>query len=299
VVTQTGGDIWYECARADQLGILQRRAFREAAGFFVSNPWSFAHARRYRFDNLVFMPLILDQDEYAPGPPKYRDEWKQRVGGSFFVLSTARMDNYFKGSHLALEAFAQFSRRFPEARLVLMQWGEDAGALLTRLKSSELDGKVLVLPIAGKKRLVEYLRSADCLLDQFVLGYYGATALEAMACGLPTIMRLESIQYQSLCDTGAPPVHDASTVPEIVAWLEKLASDADAVGDSARRHRQWFLENHGSAKWGPRYMDFLQAVALGFRPDFRSSPLRAPLSDAERAYQANELRHAPTFPSYF
>src|SRR5258706_12278207 len=42
-----GGDIWYECSRDDAHGRLQRIAFASAKAFLVSNPWSFAHARRF------------------------------------------------------------------------------------------------------------------------------------------------------------------------------------------------------------------------------------------------------------
>lgn len=298
LVTQVGGDIWYDCSRGDILGRLQRTAFFSAQAFLVSNPWSFAHARRFGMQHLVYLPLILDEKVYCPGTSAYRDEWTKKSGGSFFVISTARLDDFYKGSDIAIKGFAAFSRLVPGARLVLMGWGENRETCLARLKAYDIAGKVILLPIAGKKRLIQYLRAADCLLDQFVLGYYGTTGLEAMACGLPVVMRLEREQYDGMCLTGAPPVLNASTPEEICAVLLKLASDPRQREAIASAHREWFLANHGSARWKEIYSDMLLATALGHTFDFSESPLAAPLSEEEKAYHAEELANAPVFPNY-
>jgi glycosyltransferase involved in cell wall biosynthesis len=298
LATQMGGDIWYECSRNDAYGQMQRRAFREANGFLVSNPWSHAHARRYGMSNFFYLPLMLDQTVYSPGEDAEREIWRQRTGGSFFVLSTARLDDFYKGSSIGLKGFADFARRCPGARLIVLGWGQDLSQRLAELELLGIADRVLVLPIAGKRRVTRYLRSADCLIDQFVLGYYGATALEAMACGTPVIMRLEREQYDALCETGAPPVLDADTPEAVMRQLLALAANPDRRQSVAKAHRRWFLENHGDERWAADYENFLVSTAVGYRLDFRDSPLHAPLTTEERAYHAEELTNAPRFPSY-
>ena len=298
LVTQTGGDIWYDCSRGDILGRLQRMAFFSARAFLASNPWSFAHARRFGMRHLVYLPLILDEEVYCPGTSAHRDEWAKKSGGTFFVVSTARLDDFYKGSNIAVKGFAAFSRLVPGARLVLIGWGENRETYLTRLKAYDVADKVILLPIAGKKRLIQYLRAADCLLDQFIVGYYGATGLEAMACGLPVVIRLEREQYDGMCLTGAPPVLNASSAEEICAALLKLEGDPHQRKVIASAHREWFLANHGSTRWKNVYSDMLLATAAGHTFDFSGSPLAAPLSKAEKTYHAEELAKAPTFPSY-
>ena len=115
------------------------------------------------------------------------------MGGDFFVLSTARADDVYKGSKIGISGFAEFSRTAPGARLVFVSWGRDIGGLKETAQRLGILDRVIFVPVSGKRRLVEYLRSADCLLDQFVVGYYGATALEAAACGTPVIMRYEEL----------------------------------------------------------------------------------------------------------
>jgi glycosyltransferase involved in cell wall biosynthesis len=298
LVTQSGGDIWYEASRADLHGWIQRAAFADAAAFLVSNPWSYAHARRFGWHNFVYVPLIFDETVYCPGPPRFREEWRQAVGGSFFVLTTARLDRLFKGSDKALDGFARFARDFPEARLVSIGWGTDRQALMHELHQRGIADRVHVVPVSGKRRVIEYLRSADCLLDQFILGYYGATAIEAMGCGLPVVMRLERAQYEALLPAGAPPTLDASTPDEIAVRLAALAAAPEGLRRAREQARSWFLEAHASARWAGIYTDLLVATALGHRFPFRASPLRQPLSEAERAYHAAELAGAPAFPNY-
>jgi glycosyltransferase involved in cell wall biosynthesis len=299
LVSQVGGDIWYECARDDVLGRIQRLGFCHANAFLVSNPWSFAHARRYGMRHLIYVPFILDQDIYCPGEPTFREQWRARSGGGeFFVLSTARIDEFYKGSSIGLEGFAAFSREHPEARLVQMGWGADLGGMQRKLADLGIADRTIILRAAGKRRLIAYLRSADCLLDQFRLGYFGATALEAMACGLPVIMRLERGQYDALCETGAPPVLDAETPEEVRRQLERLISDREWHAAARDAHRAWFLQNHGSARWSMDYFTLLLLTARNHRLRFDHSPLHQPLSPEEREYHATELANAPAFPNY-
>lgn len=298
VVSQTGGDIWFEASRNDQLGQLQRRSFGKGRLFLVSNPWSFAHARRFGFQNLIYLPMILDQVQYSPGHGTARERWEASGGGSFFVLSTSRLDENDKGSSLALEGFAEFSRRCPEARLVTVGWGTDASRAHDMARSLGISGKIIWLPLSGKEKLRDCLRSADCFIDQFVLGYFGAAGLEAMACGLPVIGRVESEQYEALCETGAPPILQAETGEQVARQLELLHADPDVRRGISERTRRWFVENHGSDRWIPEYQAVLSATARNLVPPLHDTPLNAPLSEAEENYHLSGLRCAPPFPQY-
>lgn len=298
LAAQTGGDLWLECSRNDAFGILQRKSYRNASAILATNPWAYSNARRFGFRHVIYVPLMVDTEAYAPGPSASREAWKKQVGGEFFALVTARIDRRWKGSHIGIEGFARFALRNPQARLVLVGWGEDSSSDIDALKALGLDGRFIQLPVSGKRKLVEYLRAADCLIDQFVIGYYGATALEAMATGVPVIMRLLAEQYDALCPTGAPPVLNASTPDEVAACLERLAVSHEARQDLALASRRWIELNHSVDKWGEHYGALLNAAATGMRFDFQESPLATPLSRAELAYHAASLAAAPTFPNY-
>jgi glycosyltransferase involved in cell wall biosynthesis len=298
LAAQTGGDFWLDASRNDELGSLQRHSYARATAIAATNPWAYANARRYGFHHVVYLPLVIDTDAYAPGPAPRREVWRREIGGDFFVVMTARLDRKWKGSHIGLNAFARFAARHAGARLVIIGWGAHSDAAVAELDRLGLAGRYLSLPLSGKRKVVEYLRAADCVLDQFVIGYYGATALEAMAVGAPVIMRLARDQYDALCATGAPPVLDADSEDAVAEHLERLAADAaerQRVGAASRR---WLVRNHGVDALGPRYVALLNATASGARLDFSSSPLVAPPGDDELDYHQAGLRSAPPFPQY-
>lgn len=297
-VTQMGGDIWYDCSRDDMYGRLQRRAFSKAGAFIVSNPWSLAFGRRYGIRNMVYLPFLLDEARYSPGPAEFRAQWAAETGGDFFVLMSSRLDYLFKGSHLAVNAFARFAAQTPGARLVIAGWGADKSRVEALFAKLGIENKVLVVSIAGKKRLIKYLRSADCLIDQLTLGYYGASALEGMACGVPVIMNLNHEQYDALIPEGCAPVCHAQTEEAVFLHLTKLHDDPTYRAKVGENLRGWFLETHSNEKWGKLYEAVLWATSEHKLPTFCATPLGTALEKVEENYHSLELLAAPEFPNY-
>jgi len=294
----SGGEMWYEASRGDELGILQRTSFEKANMILVTNPWTYAHARRYDFKHLIYLPLILDQNVYKPGLGKSRKMWEEKSGGSFFILATARLDEYYKGFSYWVDALSEFLNLVSNARLCIIKWGNDKNLFLEKAIELGFQDKILWLPLSGKETIRDYLRSADCLVDQFSVGYYGATALEAMACGLPVIARFETAQYDAFCETGAPPILQSESKEDILSHLLNLFNSVEFREVTAKNHRKWFLENHGSERWIPDYLAVLLATAGGKTVSFEDSSLAEPITSIEREYHLDGLDQAPIFPHY-
>jgi glycosyltransferase involved in cell wall biosynthesis len=296
---QTGGEIWFEAARNDEVGIITRRSIESAYAILVSNPITLAHARRYGMRNLLYVPWSLDEEIYQPADAQAtRAEWERKIGGDFFVLTSMRLDKEWKGSHHALDGFAKFAAKVPGARLVVLGWGVDLEATKATLEERNLTDRVLAVPIVGKRRLVKYLQAADAVIEQFVLGYYGGSGLEAMACGKPVIMRLERDQYDALIESGAPPTLDAEDADGVERELSRLYHDREFAENVGRRTREWFLGAQSSLRWSNVYHVLLRAMALGIPLSTSGSPLLAPLSNTEIDYHSTQLKQAPRFPDY-
>lgn len=296
---QTGGDIWFEASRNDDLGVITRRSIENAYAILVSNPITLAHARRYGMRNLLYVPWSLDEETYQPGNAQaIRAEWEGKFGGDFFVLTSMRIDNEWKGAHHALDGFAKFAANVPGARLIVLGWGIDLEAAKATLAERNLTDRVLSLPIVGKRRLLKYLQAADVVMEQFVLGYFGASGLEAMACGKPVIMRVDRDQYDALIPSGAPPTLDATDAYGVERELSRLYRDKQFAENVGRRSREWFLEAQSSRRWSNVYDTLLRAMKLGIPLSTVGSPLLAPLSNVEVDYHSDQLRQAPRFPNY-
>ena len=181
---------------------------------------------------------------------------------------------------------------------MLLGWGDDLESAKAMLEERNLSDRVLAAPIVGKRRLLKYLQAANVVIEQFVLGYYGGSGLEAMACGTPVIMRLERDQYDALVEIGAPPVLDAENGSDVERHLDRLYYNPALAQDVGRRAREWFLGAQSSRRWSDTYRVLLQAMAAGIPLSAEASPLREPLSEREREYHSAQLVGAPPFPHY-
>lgn len=282
-----GGDVQNDCGRGDPYGAAIGLAFAAARFVVVGNPHILGHCRRLGLTNAVYLPTPVNDDIYCPGEGKARREWVERTGGDTFFLSTARIDKAVKGNAEELwEALAGACRTRPGVRFVFLAWGHSADELRARVAGhAELRDRLLFLPPVGKKRLIDYYRSCDAVIDQFVYGYYGGTGLEAAACGKPIVMRIRAEHYGPLHDGDVIPVWNAATPAEAARGVAELADSPDLRADLGRRVRDWLVRTHGKERAGRRLLAILRMTADRVPvPAGLDNPLLDVESDAERRY---------------
>jgi len=286
--TALGADLRLDCGRADAHGRAMALSFNAARFLTISNPHVLAHSRRLGFTNGVYLPYPMNSDRYCPGTGTARGDWQARHGGSIFVLCTARIDRAVKGqSHALYDALAGLLRDHPELRFVFIAWGTDAQAFQARVGKDGLAGRFILLPPVGKRRLIDYYRSCDIVLDQMVYGYLGATALEAASVGKPIVMRLRSDHYAPLYRGDIPPVVNAGTPDEVRAGLNALVADRITRERHGQAMREWLVRNHGEHKTGPLMLALLRLAAdRASVPNGVRNPLHEPITPEEQAYHA-------------
>lgn len=285
-VFSVGGDLQFDCGRAKPYGRAMSVAFGSAQFLMVSNPHTLGHSRRLGFVNGVYLPYPMDTDRYSPGTAIARQEWEARTGPGVFVLVTTRLDSSVKGYGTPMiEELLKLLRSMPQLRVVFLGWGADADRHQEVVSRAGLEAQVMILPPVGKEKLIDYYRSADVVLDQFVYGYYGSSALEAAGVGKPVIMFIRRDQYDALYRGDSAPVEDASSPLEVVGHLRTLAEDEGRRRESGAKMREWVVRNHGEEKVAP-----LMAALLGLAASRRAlpsdlvNPLRSPLSEDEVSY---------------
>jgi glycosyltransferase involved in cell wall biosynthesis len=213
----------------------------------------------------------------------------------FYIFTGGKIE-YRKGQDLVLAAFREFSRRHDDAVLVTAwrsPWPQIADGFQGRLEAparlradGEIDivrwvadngvdpAKVIDLGQLPNQLLPKFLREVDCALQPSrAEAATNMMAMEAMACGIPTILAANTgvadlitadnciaLERQSPVGAGSPS-HDGwgeSDVEEILEALERLYISTDlrrAVGQAGSafmRGRTW--ERHAAT---------LKAVALG------------------------------------
>jgi glycosyltransferase involved in cell wall biosynthesis len=293
-----GGDMQTDCGRGDGFGAAMSLAFAAARFIIVCNPHVLGHCRRLGFTNAVYLPYAINDDIYCPGDGAARSQWQARSGGSTFFLSTARTDRTVKGNSEELwQALADVCRTRPGVRFVSLAWGEGAAALRDRVAADPvLRDRFLILPPVGKKRLIDYYRSCDAVIDQFVYGYYGSTGLEAAAVGKPVVMRIRAEHYAPLYNDDVAPVCNASTPREAAVAVAALADNPDSRARQGQQMREWLVRTHGKQVAGRRLLAILRLTADRCAiPAELDNPLLDQESEAEVRYHnaCRRARHAP------
>ena len=281
-----GGDLQFDCGRSDDYGRVMLLSFNAARFLMVSNPHMAGHCRRLGLTNGVYLPYAMDTDRYCPGKGRFRGEWEREYGSGVYVFSPSRLDREVKGQgRPLLDQLFSLARERPELRFVFLAWGNSTEEFRGEVARAGMGRRFILLPPVGKKRLTDYYRSCDIVLDHFVYGYYGSTALEAAAIEKPVVMKIREEHYAPLYAGDVAPVENASTPEEVARAVDRLATDAEYRAAQGRRMREWVVRNHGEERTVP-----LMLALLGLTADRTPLPrdLVNPLldeeSEEERAY---------------
>ena len=218
--------------------------YRTAAKVIITNPDVVEQARLLGLDNYVFIPHPLDETKYTPGPSKLRVELEAE-GFDFVLLCPSRHDWQVKGTDRLLRAFAELVRsERPNAVLLLFDWGQEVDRSRALSRELGVERNVRWSQPLPKLRLIDAYRGSDVVLDQFLIGTFGAVAPEAMACGRPVVMAFEP-SLHAWCFPVLPPIVDARTAEQIHAELSRLAADPEARSELGRAGREWVEQHHG------------------------------------------------------
>jgi glycosyltransferase involved in cell wall biosynthesis len=285
-VVSVGGDVERDCGRGDWYGKATTIAFNGGRFMMISNPHTLGHSRRLGFTNGVYLPYPMDVNRYSPGEGNARKYWTDQYGEGVYVLTSARIDSAVKGqSEAYFDMLVTLAREMPSLRFIFLAWGDNVSSLKRRINDLELTNNFILLSPVGKKRLVDYYRSCDIVLDQFVYGYYGATALEAFSVGKPVVMKVRDNQYYPLYRGDVVPVINASTIQEIREAVRYLVINHDKRREIGLALRNWLVRNHGESRTMPILLSLLKITADRVKlPRDLISPLCDPLTDSERIY---------------
>jgi glycosyltransferase involved in cell wall biosynthesis len=143
-----------------------------------------------------------------------------------------------------LRGFAELVRQRPKALLVLFEWGLELDRSRELIRELGVDANVRWSRPLPKLRLIDAYRGADLVLDQFLIGTFGAIAPEAMACGVPVLMAFEPETHR-WCFEELPPVVAARSAEEIGAALTRLAQDEGERKRLGEAGRAWVERWHG------------------------------------------------------
>ena len=210
----------------------------------------------------------------AAGKPE-RLVARHGLEGRFTFLSVCRLVEK-KGIDNAIRAFRGVAVVHPEARFVVVGWGEFEARLREIAAEEGLDERVIFAGRVADEDLADYYRLGDVFVmpnrrmpDGDTEGF-GLVFLEANRCGLPVVAGRDGGSTDAVQDGLNGLVVDGHSVPAIATAMRALAEDP-ALYD---RLREGGLKRSAEAGWEGKARAFLEALRpAGRTPRFNMTAL--------------------------
>ncbi len=152
------------------------------------------------------IPPGYDDNRFFPVSDASREMLRRKLGyQGQVVLAIGRLATN-KGYDLLINAFAVAAKRLPEAVLHLAAGGEKLGAserkiladLKRQVRRLGLQRKVKFSGFVHDDKLANHYRAADVFVLSSRYEPFGMTAIEAMACGTPTVITIHGGLYRAI-----------------------------------------------------------------------------------------------------
>ncbi|MEI6562393.1 MAG: glycosyltransferase family 4 protein [Verrucomicrobiota bacterium] len=161
--------------------------------------------------------------------------------GPFRLLSIGRLVHW-KGYHLAIKAFAQFLKTYPNAEYWLVSSGPEREALETLAQSLGCGKQVKFLGrLPTLDAVYAKLEQADALVHPALHEAFGNACLEAMAAGRPVICLNEGgpgLQVTPETGIAVEPGTEEETVDRLAQAMTRLATTPGLAANMGRMARQ-------------------------------------------------------------
>lgn len=157
-------------------------------------------------DRVHMIPPGYDDNRFFPVSEASRQMIRRRFGFKQpTILALGRLATN-KGYDLLIEGFAVTAKRVPEAVLHLAVGGKKMDAqergiladLKRRVHRLGLTKKVKFASFIDDKDLADYYRAADLFVLSSRYEPFGMTAIEAMACGTPTVVTIHGGLFRAV-----------------------------------------------------------------------------------------------------
>lgn len=179
------------------------------------------------------IPNFVDCDKYRPAPESaFRKLFARQ---DQLIVMHASNFRPVKRPEMVVEVFSRLARR-KDCVLLMVGDGPELAAAERSVQQLRLSGQVRFL--GARDEMERIMPLADLYLQPSEHESFGLAALEAMSCGVPTLMTAVGGPGELIIDKESGFLIDPDDIGQWVATADSLLADGDfrrRVGDAARR----------------------------------------------------------------
>ena len=233
----------------ETVGRLLALAYKKSFKNIITNGDSIHAIKRLGLDNYVFIPHPVDDTKFCPQKTDFRDKLLGEYGCSYILFAPARQNWRYKGNDKIFRAYSKLVKYFGKGsvKLLVSDWGQEVEKSKQMVRDIGIERDVVWLPPLCKPRLAKYYNASDLVLDQFMLGAFGTTTPEAMACGKPVVSFYKPEDHQ-WCFEDHPPIINAYSSDDIYESIERGLKDPEKLHSIGVKSLEWYKENHSLDK---------------------------------------------------
>lgn len=224
---------------------LTRRGYRKSNAIILTNPDTYEIVDNLSYldqEKIYFTPFSIDPEKYKSFENhKLREQFVK--DDELLLFSPTRQEWDVKGNDKMIKAYAKFVKKFPNSKFIIVSWSVDAERSKSLVNELGISNNVVWIKPVHKNKLIEYYNASDIVLEQFILGSWGAATPEAMSCGKPVLMFYnKNLILRAFGEE--PPILNSFSEDEIYSNLIMLASNPEARESIGKQSREWIIKTH-------------------------------------------------------
>lgn len=237
---------------------LTRRGYKKSKAIILTNPDTYEMVDSLSYldkEKIFFSPFSIDPEKYKPSDHhRLRDLFVKN--GEILLFSPTRQEWNVKGNDKMIKAYAKFVKKFPNSKFVIVSWSVDQERSKSLVKDLGITNNIIWIKPVDKNKLIEYYNASDIVLEQFLIGSWGAATLEAMSCGKPVLMFYnKSLILRAFGEE--PPILNSFTEDEIYSNLIMLANDPETRKFVGQKSREWIIKTHSPNIVAQRHLEII------------------------------------------
>jgi len=174
------------------------------------------------------------------------------------IFIPSRVDFYWKGHDILFEALKKIGNT-KKICFLFAGWGKDFSKIKEEFESFE---NIIALSFSvSKPILYDLFKSVDLVIDQFVLGSYGTSSMEAMSVGTPVMIKINTKYYQKV-GWDSPPVYNCKNANEIYEVLNNIQNGKIDLEAKALETLEWMQNRHSYNHFLESFNNFIKTIRI-------------------------------------